>query len=184
MSNLPVLSPAEARGPASEALDAAGQAFGFVPNLIGVMANAPALAKAYLAVGRLFDQTSLSPTERQIVLLAVSGFNHCTYCMAAHTTVARMQKVPEDVVEALRTGQPINDERRETLRRFAVHLVDKRGWPDEDHLAAFLEAGYTHQQVLEVVLGIGMKTLSNYTNHIADTPLDDAFAASAWTADD
>lgn len=101
--------------------------FGFLPNLIGVMASAPALAKAYGAMIQLFDQTSFTPTERQIVLLATSAENDCTYCVAAHSIIAGMQKVPTDVVEAIRNNTPINDPKLEALRRFTTAMVARRG---------------------------------------------------------
>lgn len=154
--------------------------FGFVPNLLGTMADAPALLKGYLTLSDIFDSTSFSPTERQIVLLATSHANSCAYCMAAHTVIAGMQKVPEDVVKALRDNTPINNAKLEALRIFAGEVAEKRGYPSEESLKHFLAAGYTKSQVLEVVLGVGFKTLSNYTNHIADTQLDQAFAPAAW----
>lgn len=156
--------------------------FGFVPNLLATMADAPALLKGYLALADIFDSTSFSPTERQIVLLATSLENGCAYCMAAHTAIAGMQKVPDDVVKSLRDNKPIADVKLEALRLFATDVVTERGYPSAESLNRFLSAGYTKSHVLEVVLGIGMKTLSNYTNHLADTPLDAAFKAAEWHA--
>ncbi len=154
--------------------------YGFVPNILGVMAHAPALLEAYMTLSGLFDKTSLSPTERQVVLLAISAENACTYCVSAHTVIAQMQNVDEAAVEAIRTGKPIDDDKLEALRRFAVEIVTTRGWPSDEVKRAFHDAGYSEAQALEVILGVGMKTLSNYTNHAADTPLDDAFADAAW----
>lgn len=165
---------------AKEALSSAKKAFGFVPNLLGTMAEAPALLKAYLAVGALFDETSLSSTERQVVMLATSYENGCEYCVSAHTAISAMQKVPEAVVQAIRGGTPVPDPKLEALRRLTVSVVTTHGWPGEAELAAFHAAGYRSAQVLEVILGVGFKTLSNYVNHIAETPLDDAFAGTAW----
>jgi AhpD family alkylhydroperoxidase len=145
------------------------------------MATAPALLKAYTALSELFDQTSLSATERQVVLLAVSAENNCEYCVAAHTAIAGMQKVPPDVVGAIRGGGMIADPKLEALRQFAVATVKSRGFPSTEETRSFFLAGYGEAQVLEVVLGIGMKTLSNYTNHIARTRLDEAFAPVAWS---
>lgn len=175
-----VHTPSSAPEASREILEGAAKAFGFVPNMLATMAGAPALLKAYTTLSRLFDETSLSPTERQIVLLTVSRENVCEYCMAAHTAIAQMQRVPADVIEALRNDKPIQDERLETLRRFTRSIVESRGWPTEDDKQRFLSAGYGTQQILEVVLGVGMKTLSNYTNHLAGTPLDQAFARAAW----
>lgn len=156
------------------------RAYGFLPNLIATFAEAPATAEGYLSIGSIFDKTSFSPSERQVVLLAASRVNECHYCLAAHTVVAGMQQVPRDVVDAIREDRPIADAKLEALRRFTVAVVEKRGWVDDADIESFAAAGYGNQQVLEVVLGVAMKTISNYTNHVAETPLDDAFAAEAW----
>lgn len=161
-------------------LDKAKAKYGFVPNLLGVMANAPALLEAYMTVSGLYDKTSLSPTERQVVLLAVSAENECRYCVAAHTSIAQMHDVDATVVEAIRNNEPIDDDKLEALRRFAVEVVLTRGWPSNEVKQAFHDVGYTDVHALEVILGVGMKTLSNYTNHMAETPLDDAFTKAAW----
>ncbi len=87
-------------------LEGAQQAFGFVPNLIGVLAESPAAAEAYLALGQIFDKSSLTAVERQVAILAISRYNECTYCVAAHSVIASMQKVPADVIAAIRNDQP------------------------------------------------------------------------------
>lgn len=165
---------------ARETLAEAMRAFGFIPNLLGAMAGAPNLLKTYLSVGALFDQSSLSATERQVVMLATSYENDCEYCMGAHTAISAMQKVPNEVVGAIRDGKPIADNKLEALRRFTAGIVTSRGWPSKADSDGFHQAGYSQAQALEVVLGIGLKTLANYTNHIAATPLDKAFAKVAW----
>jgi uncharacterized peroxidase-related enzyme len=161
-------------------LEGAQKAFGFVPNLIGVLAESPAVAEAYLTLSQIFDKSSLTAVERQVAILAISRYNECDYCMAAHSVIAAMQKVPPDVIQAVRDDQPIADAKLEALRVFASAMVDKRGWLAEDEVAAFLEAGYSKAQVLEIVLAASLKTVSNYANHLAETPLDDAFASRAW----
>ena len=166
---------------ARETLAGAKKAYGFLPNLLAVMAEAPALVKAYVTLSRIFEETSLSPSERQTVLLTVSYENDCDYCVAAHSVIAGMQKVPEETVQGIRDGRPLADRKLEAIRRFTAAVVNTRGWPTDADTKAFLSAGYTQSQILEVVLGVGIKTLSNYTNHIAGTPLDMAFAKAAWS---
>lgn len=165
---------------ARETLAGVQKGYGFLPNLLGVMAEAPALLEAYTTISKIFDGSSFTPTERQIVLLTTSYENGCEYCIAAHSTIAGMQKVPADVVAAIRAGAPIGDQKLEALRRYTASVVTARGWPSEAETAAFVQAGYGKQQALEVVLGVGLKTLSNYMNHIAETPLDAAFSKAAW----
>jgi uncharacterized peroxidase-related enzyme len=165
---------------AAPLLSDAEKAYGFVPNLLGVLATSPATLKAYMALGRIFEESSFSPVERQLLLLTVSRFNECGYCMAAHTVIAGMHDVPQDVIEAMRNDQPITDERLEALRRFTALTLRKRGWVTDRDISAFTSAGFDPAQVLEVVLAISFKTISNYVNHFAKTPLDTAFSSQAW----
>jgi len=161
-------------------LAGAEKAYGFIPNLLGVFAESPATLKAYLTVGKIFDESSFSPTERQLVILTASRLNDCRYCVAAHSVVAGMQKVPAELIEAIRNDQPIADSKLQALRSFTAAVVEKQAWVSDEDVADFLAAGYSKAQVLEVILGISFKIMSNYVNHITDTPLDDAFAAKAW----
>ncbi len=165
-----------------ETLETVQKAYGFVPNLIGTMVESPALARAYLEIGKTFGESSLSPTEQQVVLLTVSRFNECEYCVAAHSTVATLGDVPASIVDALRDDRPLDDPRLESLRRFTLQVLERRGWAGEDAVEAFLGAGFNRAQLLDVVLGVAMKTLSNYTNHIAKPKLDAAFQAAEWRA--
>lgn len=180
MTNCKIHCEMSAPAAATELLKKAKEKYGFVPNLLGAMAEAPALLKAYMTLSGIFEETSFNATERQIVLLAVSFANTCTYCMAAHTAIAGMQNVPSEVVQALRDNKPIADKKLESLRRLTVSIVETRGYPAETAVKNFLDDGYTQGQLLEVVLGVGLKTMSNYTNHIAKIPLDEAFKMAEW----
>ncbi len=167
---------------ARELLSQTSDKYGFLPNLTATMAESPELAKAYAAVGDLFGATGFTLTEQQVVLLTISRLNGCDYCVAAHSTIAGMQKVPADVVAAIRDDRPIADARLEALRGFATAVVEQRGWVSEAQIEAFLAAGYEKRRVLDVILATALKTLSNYTNHVAETPLDPAFSGQRWTA--
>ena len=154
--------------------------YGFVPNLHGGLAESPSALEAYIQLTALFDKTSLSPTERQVVLLAASAENHCGYCVAAHSMIARqMVKIDSNVVDALRKRQVLPNPKLDALAIFTRAVVEQRGVVSGKILEDFIAAGYTHQQVLDVLLGVAMKTLSNYTNHLIDTPLDNAFQSEA-----
>ena len=181
MPHYPLHTPETAPAASALQLEQARKKLGFIPNLYAVLAEAPAALESYLSLGAIFDKTSLTPTERQVVLLAASRANHCEYCMAAHSVIARMQSVPDAVVEALRDGHAIADTKLEALRGLTTAVVQKRGVLDAQDLETFFEAGYSRANVLEVILGVAMKTISNYANHIAATPLDSAFASAAWT---
>lgn len=166
---------------AQKLLEGSQQKYGFVPNLHGGLAESPAALQAYLDLTRLFGTTSLTPAEQQIVLIAASVENDCAYCVAAHSMIARqMVKVDPAVVDTLRQGQALPDSKLEALAVFTRAVVKQRGMVTGKPLADFISAGYNRAQELDVVLGVAMKTLSNYTNHIIDTPLDKQFQSEAW----
>jgi AhpD family alkylhydroperoxidase len=160
------------------------KAYGFLPNLYRNMAEAPELLESYFALTDTFSKTSFSETERQIVLMTNNRLNGCEYCMAAHTTISQGAGVAEDVISSLRAGTSIENPKLEALRVFAAVINEKRGYPSSEELTAFLDAGYTKQNVLEVIIGTSIKILSNYTNHITHTPLDEAFVPNTWTPED
>ncbi|MEM7632974.1 MAG: carboxymuconolactone decarboxylase family protein [Pseudomonadota bacterium] len=164
-------------------LQGAKNAYSFVPNLLGTMAEAPALLEGYMTLAGIFDKTDLSETERQIILMTNNRLNGCVYCMAAHTTISQMAGVDAGVIEALRNNTPIADTKLEALRQFAIVINETRGWPSQADAEAFIAAGYTRQTILEVILGTSLKVMSNYTNHIAETDVDSAFAPNAWSAE-
>ncbi len=163
-----------------EALARAQSAFGMVPNLIATMAEAPTVAQAYLDVHERLSASSFSPVEQQVITLTTSFQNGCDYCMAAESAVAKMVGAEDGLIEELRRGGPVTDQRIEALRTFTKTVVESRGWAGDDAVDAFLAAGFTKAQVLEVVLGVAKKVLSNYTNHLAGTPVDEPFKAFAW----
>lgn len=182
MTTFPVHSTETAPVGSKPILDAVQKSYGFMPNLFRVMAEAPVAGEAYKTVMDIFEKSSLSHTEQQTVLLSASFTNQCDYCMAAHTTIAGMQNIPENIVEALRTGIPLPDPKLDALAVLTRSIVESRGWPAEDVKKAFFAAGYGAREYLEVIVGVSVKTLSNYINHAADTPLDAAFKQAEWSA--
>ena len=182
MSTLQVHTLESAPAESKPSLEGVKKAYGAIPNLMAVFAESPALLRGYLQLGELLDkETAFDATEKQIVLLATSFENDCEYCMAAHSAIAGLERVPSDVVESLRAGEPIADPKLEALRSFTRSVVQQRGWLTDADVEAFLDAGYTKRHVLEVILGVGFKTLSNFTNHVAETPLDSQFQKFAWS---
>ena len=180
MSEFPIHTTETAPEGSKPWLQEAQNRFGFVPNLIGKLANAPVAAEAYLTIHSIYGKSTLTPAEQQVVALAINYEHDCHYCMAAHTGGAKMAKLDESAIEALRNGKPIPDPKLQALREFAVKMVLKRGWVDDADQQALLDAGYTRENILEVVVGAAFKTISNYANHIVDTPLDDKFAPLKW----
>lgn len=148
---------------------------GFVPNVLGEMAESPALLRGYKDISAAAASGLFSPTEREVIRITVSALNNCSYCIAAETTIGEKEKVPRDVLEALRQEKPLKDPKLEALRTFTTTVMKKMGWAEERDLETFLKAGYTRAHVLEVILNLSLKLLTNYVNHVAKTPLDKAF---------
>ena len=161
-------------------LERVKKGFGMIPNLERVMAEAPTLLEGYAHLWDLFDTTSLTPIERQVVYQTANFENECEYCVPWHTKLAQMSGMPEAEIEALRDGSGLSDTKLESLRRFTRTLITERGKASRDDIEAFFSAGYSHQQALEVILGIAIKVMSNYTNSIADTPLDQQVENLRW----
>lgn len=161
-------------------LEKAEKKYGRIPNLIGALAEAPVTAEAYLVLSDLVTKSSFSPTERHVVWFTINAYHDCRYCMAAHTAIAQMEKVDGSVIDAARGVDNYDDPRLEALRKFTLSVVENRGWVDDGEVDAFLAAGFTKQQILEIVTVVAHKVISNYSNHLVETPVDDAFAKFAW----
>lgn len=154
--------------------------FGMIPNLEGVMAGAPALLASYSTAWDQFDRTSLTPIERQVVYQTANFENECDYCVPWHTYLSIKADMDPADVEALRSGTALSTAKLEALRALTRALLLNRGKVTRADLDSFLAAGYTPQHALEVVLGLAIKTMSNFTNSIAGTPLDDAVTKYVW----
>lgn len=156
------------------------KSFGMIPGLHAVMAEAPGLLEAYKQVGELFQNSSLDKDELTVVWQTVNVEHACHYCVPAHTAIAKMMQVDDAITDALRTETPLPNAHLEALRTFTLSVVRGRGNVDDSEVQAFLDAGFSKRQILEVVLGVSMKVMSNYTNHLAHTPIDAPFRKYEW----
>ena len=163
-----------------ELLDTSVKAFGMVPNLHAVMAEAPGLLEAYQRLHQLFLDSSFDDEETTVVWQTINVEHACHYCVPAHTGIAKSMKVDDAITDALRNETPLPTARLEALRDFTLSVVRGRGNVDDSAVQAFLDAGFTKRQILEVVLGTAQKVMSNYTNHLADTPIDKPFKKFEW----
>lgn len=170
---------ASAQGAQREILDIALKQVGFIPNMYGSMANAPAVLSTYLHGYGLFrSESGLKPAEQEVVFLAISQVNGCNYCTAAHSMLAdKMSGVPKDVLQAIRDYQPIPDEKLAALYATTSEMVRSHGQPSAESVKAFFDAGYQERDLLYIILAMAVKTLSNFTNHAFATPVDARFAA-------
>ncbi|WP_299779572.1 carboxymuconolactone decarboxylase family protein [uncultured Formosa sp.] len=169
-------APEESKG----LLENSQKAFGMIPGLHGVLASSPQTLTAYQTLHELFTKTSFNEEELTVVWQAINVEHACHYCVPAHTGIAKMMKVDDAITESLRNETPLEDAKLEALRTMTLIIVRNRGHVSQEELDAFYAAGYGEQQVLEIILGLSQKVISNYTNHIANTPVDAPFQSFAW----
>ncbi|MDA8351531.1 MAG: carboxymuconolactone decarboxylase family protein [Pseudomonadota bacterium] len=182
MSNF-TLHTLDSAPPASRPLlEGSLRAYGMVPNLHAVMAESPEHLDAYQQLHEIFQHTSLSAAERNVVWLTINVEHRCHYCVPAHTAIAKSQGLDAASIAALREGRALADAHLEALRQFTLKLVRQRGEVAPEDIEQFLAAGFTRRNVLDILVGLAQKVMSNYVNHLAATPLDAPFAAFAWSA--
>ncbi len=156
-------------------VEAALKANGFIPNLIGVLANAPEALAFYQEVGKLNAANSLTPGEVEVVQIIAAKTNECGFCVAGHTKIATLKKLlSEQAIRASRELNPagFDDAKLAALAAFTQAVMAKKGAVSDAELQAFLDAGYNRQQAVEVVMGVALATLCNYTNNLAQTAIN------------
>lgn len=168
---------------ARSTIAAVRQKFGYIPAPVGRMAASPQLLKGFLTANAIFEQTTLDLLDREIVVLTVATRNGCHVCVAMHTATLIQQETSLELIEGLRTQAPLQDARLEALRMFTRAVMDHCGAVPDKEMQAFLDVGYTPQNALEVVLGIGTYTISTFANRLTDAPLDPPLQAFAWDGD-
>ncbi len=164
-----------------EALEQSVKSFGMLPGLHGVLASSPNTFEAYRTLHGLFESSSFNNEELTVVWQTINVENECHYCVPAHTAIGHMMEVDANLTEALRNREAMPNEKLQALHNTTLKVVRNRGRLSQEDLDAFYSAGYGEQQVLEIVLGVAQKTISNYTNHIANTPVDEPFQKFAWS---
>jgi uncharacterized peroxidase-related enzyme len=150
---------------------------GFVPNLVATLAHNPSALYGYLALDGTLQKGSFTGVERQLILLAASVENKCDYSIAAHSTSLKQLGASAEVVMQVREGDEVSDLRLNALVSLTREITRERGHASEQSLDRFFGAGYKKDQVMEVILGVATKTISNYLCHISPVALDHQFEA-------
>ncbi|TDJ08127.1 MAG: carboxymuconolactone decarboxylase family protein [Deltaproteobacteria bacterium] len=180
MADFNIYSIEDAPEASKPVLESIKKRYGFVPNLLGGMAESNAALTSYMELTKKLSESTLTAAEQQVLFLAISYENKCAYCMAAHTAGGKRAELADEVIESLRAGSSLNDSKLSALANFAQKMFNKRGWVDQEEIDDFLGAGYTKSNVFDVIVALAAKTLSNYTNHIIDTPVDDSISKFKW----
>ena len=155
--------------------------YAMIPGLHGVLAESPGLFEAYKKIHKLFVNSSFNNEELTVVWQTINVEHACHYCVPAHTAIAKMMKVDDAITEALRNEAPLENPKLEALRTMTLSILRNRGHVTQNELNTFYATGYKERHVLDIILGLSQKIISNYTNHIANTPVDEAFKTFAWS---
>jgi AhpD family alkylhydroperoxidase len=166
---------------AADGLRQLREAVGVVPNLAATMAESPALLNGFLALRRLFAQTAFTAGEVQVLALTSAFENDCAWCLAFHTAMALKEGLDREAVDALRRGDAPADPRLAALSRFARAMMRHRGRVDGPAREAFLAAGYSPRQALDVVMSLAFSMMANYAAHQTGPAVDDFLKPHAWT---
>jgi len=153
---------------------------GFIPNIHALIAESPEALEAFHNLNQHFSQSHFDETEKELIQIAVSIENGCGYCIAGHSAFAEMQDVPASIIHALRTNQSIEDPKLETLNQFTRQLVRAKGKLPSYEVANFLKAGYSKAHIMELIIGIGLKTFTNIISSLSQLPLDAEFSEHSW----
>ena len=154
---------------------------GYLPAGMARMAASPQLLDGFMKLTAIFESTELDPVAREVVIMTVAARNGCHICVAMHTARLTALGADPDLIAALRAAEPLRDARLDALRVFTLRCLDTAGDVGEQGLRDFLAYGYTSQNALEVVLGIGTYTMSTLANRLTGAPVDDQLAAYAWS---
>ncbi|ADY27835.1 Carboxymuconolactone decarboxylase (plasmid) [Deinococcus proteolyticus MRP] len=154
---------------------------GYLPNLLGVLSNSPTVLESYLTLSKLNGKTSLTPDEREVVQLMAATTHGCSFCVAGHTlTAQKTTKLSAEDIEALRGHKTLQDSKLAALASYTSAVIANRGAVSDEELQAFFDAGYDQAQALEVVLGVGLATICNFGNNVAQTTLNPELEPYRW----
>lgn len=146
------------------------KAVGFVPNLFATYAHSENALENYLNLSNA--KTSLKTKEKEVVNLAVSEVNNCVYCLSAHTAIGKMNGFTDEQILELRAGNASFDNKLDALAKLAKNITENRGATDAQVLENFFEAGWTKENLIDTIVLVGDKTISNYINNTIEIPVD------------
>lgn len=143
---------------------------GFVPNLYATFAHSAHALPTYLALQSA--KSSLNAKTREVINLVVSQVNNCEYCLAAHTMLGKMNGFSDEQILEIRSGQATFDAKFDALAKLAHSIVTARGHADPELLQGFFSAGWTQENLIDAIVVIGDKTISNYLHGTTKVPVD------------
>ncbi len=171
MPRLTAIDPATATGEAKALLDGVQKKLGMAPNIMRTMANSAAVLKGFLGFGEALSGGRFDAKSREAIALAVAGANSCEYCASAHAAFSKSLKVGDAEIERRLDGHS-SDPELDAVLVFARKLVEKRGFVDDEDIAAVRAAGHDDGAIAEIVAIVSANIFTTYFNHVAQTEVD------------
>ncbi|MBR1175309.1 carboxymuconolactone decarboxylase family protein [Bradyrhizobium sp. KB893862 SZCCT0404] len=178
--SFPVHTIESAPDQSKESLRALQSAFGFIPNIAGAIATSPVLIKSLTGLFGNVHGGTFSEPQIQTVLLTNAVTNSCSYAVAFHTFLALKEGIPADDVQAIRERRAPRDPKFGALSTLARTLIEKRGRLDDQDVKTFIGAGFTQDNLLEVIAVVSASTITNYAGSVTNPALEAQFAPHAW----
>jgi AhpD family alkylhydroperoxidase len=175
----PDLTPDTAPAGSRRTMTATASYLGYLPVALARMAASPHLMDGFLKASGLFESSSLDPVAREVLVMTMAVRNGCHICVAMHTAALTRLDADPALIDALRAGRPLADPRLAAVQTFVTEVIETSGAVSDAQLAAFGKNGFTTQNALEVVLGIGAYTMSTLANRMTRSPVDEQLAAFA-----
>ena len=176
MATLKVYNIDSAPKESKHALEEVNRRYGQIPNLWGTLANSPALLNGYMALNQQWERSSLTAREREFVFLSASVANQCPYCMAGYTAGLKHMNVGGDIIRQVLNNDTVGDPKLNALVTLVKEIVNNRGFLTDPVRDAFLAAGYQENIILEILIGVAMKTMANYVDHLFPIPIDEKYS--------
>jgi AhpD family alkylhydroperoxidase len=161
-----------APAPSRRLMEATTKHLGHLPTAVALLAESPEFLGTFLKASATFEATTLDPLARETVIMTMATRNGCHLCVAMHSARLHALEAEPSLIAALAAGEPLVDPRLEAVRQFTLQALATTGEVDDDDLKAFLDAGFTARNALEVVLGIGTYTMSTFANRLVRAPID------------
>lgn len=143
---------------------------GMVPNIYATYALSDSALNRYLTFAN--GKTSISAKEKEVINLVVSQVNGCTYCQAAHTAIGKMNGFSDDQILSIRKGDASFDPKLKALATLAKDIIENKGNVKDENVQAFFDAGYNKENLVDVIVGVGEKAITNYLHNLTKIPID------------
>lgn len=143
---------------------------GMVPNIYATYAISDNALERYTTFAN--GKTSFNNKEKEVINLIVSQVNGCSYCQAAHTAIGKMNGFTDDQIISLRKGSAPFNAKFDALVKTAKAIAENKGKVSDDTLDNFFESGYTQENFVDLILGVGEKTITNYLHNATEIPVD------------